>query len=100
VILNSSTNFDINEHTMWVFSLLPTSPWITNDVITVNSDIKKSVSYTRLTVNGLVTIGLADSIAQDSNWPIMFPGENRFCFQESNYLEFVSFEYTPAFWGV
>lgn len=45
-------------------------------------------------------IYMADGIFADSLWPIMFPGDNKFTFEDAGYLNWVSISYYPTYWGV
>lgn len=79
----------------WEFKLI--YPFLTGDVLNVNSQVgARAVTVTR----SAVVTAIADKIAPDSVWPLIFPGTNELTFTDPDILSLNYVEFTPEFWGV
>lgn len=85
------------EDTTWFFKILPNGGFLTGDVLHFSSeDNNKGLWMSRSSS----TIQLGDSITPNSDWPIMFPGDNAFEFGTPDKLKMLDFWYYPTYWGV
>ena len=79
----------------WEFRLV--YPFETGDIINVNSQTgERAVTVKR----GTDITPIADRIAPDSVWPILFPGTNYLTFSSPSDMTLEYVEFTPEFWGV
>lgn len=79
----------------WGFRLV--YPFLSGDKLYVNSQSgERTVTVTR----GTTVIPIADKIAPESVWPVVFPGTNEFSFSSPGSLNMNYLEFTPEFWGV
>lgn len=81
----------------WKFEVAPNGGFLAGDMLCVCSERNNNRVFVE---RGGVQTYLSDSILQGSYWPIIFPGYNEFYSNYSGQLEWMKFEYTPAYWGV
>jgi hypothetical protein len=81
----------------WLFKIIPSGGFLTNDVLNFSSDYANKYLYiTRAAAN----IYLVDKIQTDSVWPIILPGSNAFYFLDIGNFNWNRLEYYAAYWGV
>lgn len=83
--------------TDWTFSVAPEGNFQGGDVLHYSSVYNDKYLYI---MRGFAKIPIADAIVPGSVWPIMFPGENTFWFENWNSLEWQALSYYPTYWGV
>jgi hypothetical protein len=86
----------------WMFKVTPgtinaVNNFQLNDRLVINSVQNKREIYL---VRSSVTTYIADKVAPESVWPILFPGMNKFKLQNPSDFALDYIEYTPAFWGI
>jgi len=85
------------EDNSWFFEVVPDIGFLADDELHFSSeDNNKGLWVTR----GPNTIQMVDSIVSGSDWPIMFPGQNAFKFDNYENLQMLQFWYYPTYWGV
>jgi len=71
--------------------------FLAGDILNVNSQSgARAIRVTR----GVDIFLIADKIAPDSVWPVIFPGTNNITFSNPDSVELGYVEFTPEFWGV
>lgn len=81
----------------WSFNVTPVGGFLNGDVLHFSSEYNDKELYV---VRGGVTTHLADKIAPNSVWPLIFPGDNHFVLSNPTNLDWVSIEHYPTYWGV
>lgn len=82
----------------WSFVVSPQGGFLVNDVIEVSSEHNNKILQV---VRGATTVYLADAILLGSNWPLVFPGENRYAIGlNPNRFTLQKIEHRPTYWGV
>lgn len=80
------------------FSLTPFGGFLAGDLIQISSEYNNK--YARMVRGGVIT-NLEDSIYPNSQWPLLFPGDNTFTI--TNFpatLAWTAISYYPTYWGV
>lgn len=81
----------------WNFTVTPITGFQANDIFLFYSDpLQRLINVVR----GGNFINIADAIQPGSNWPIMFPGDNRYSFEDPTGFDWRSIAYFPTYWGV
>lgn len=81
----------------WAFTVTPVDGFLVDDVLHFSSEYNNKHLYVVRAGN---TIHMADVIAPDSVWPILFPGSNPFEISDAQDVEWVSISHYPTYWGV
>lgn len=81
----------------WRFEVMPAGGFLAGDVLHFSSELNDKHLYV---VRGGVTIHLANVITPSSVWPILFPGENTFSFENDASVVWEAISYYPTYWGV
>jgi hypothetical protein len=81
----------------WKFEVAPSGGFLVDDILCISSEMHNKYVYIE---RGGVETHIADFITFGSLWPIIFPGYNEFFSNYSGAVEWVSFNYRPAYWGV
>lgn len=104
VSLNNATNVitikdGLNDE--WEFSLdkTATAGFAENDVVYISSERNNKYAYVDVQNSGLIT-HLGDIILGGSIWPILFPGENLFAWENPEDIQWEQVSFTPTYWGV
>jgi hypothetical protein len=81
----------------WTFTVTPDGGFLSGDRLVLSSEVgQKELTQIR----GATVIPLLDKITPDSLWPIMFPGNNTFYFNQLGSFDWNLVKYYTAFWGV
>lgn len=81
----------------WIFEVTPSGGFEIGDVLHISSEIKNKKVYID---RSSTIIHLADVISPNSSWPMIFPGDNGFSFQDPTDLTWTTIQHRPAFWGI
>lgn len=82
----------------WEFEITPAGGFVVGDVLHFSSEFSNRYLYK---VNGATTTHLIDKVSPESVWPIIFPGQNSFFFDNLDKFDWTGYlEYKSAFWGV
>jgi hypothetical protein len=81
----------------WSFDVSPVGGFGDGDVLHFSSEPKDKKLYIQ---RGATQVPLGDVIAPGSIWPIIFPGDNYFTFDNYALMEWTNLSYYNAYWGV
>lgn len=90
-IQDKATNWE------WAFNIIPAGGFHVGDHLYFCSEYSDMQLYIK---RGTTTIYLMDSVFPGSVWPILFPGDNEFYFNNLSQFDWETLEYYPAYWGV
>lgn len=85
------------ENPDWKFTIVPSGGFIFNDVVHFSSEFGDRYLYVH---RGLSDIHLADAIAPNSIWPVLFPGVNKLTLGNPALFKWNALSHKPAYWGV
>jgi hypothetical protein len=89
---------DIGENPQWYFNIIPEGfGFLTGDILYFSSEHSNKYLYI---IRDADRIDLVDKIESGSMWPIIFPGQNEFYFEEFSYVTLDLIQYYPSYWGV
>lgn len=80
----------------WKFSVTPLGGFLTDDVLHISTDLADKDIYIK---RGSSTIYIADGVARNTHWPLMYPGPNTYKVTSAS-TSWVSIKHTPTYWGV
>lgn len=81
----------------WSFVVTPSGGFLTGDIVHFSSELNNKYLYV---VRGGSTIYLADVVQPGAIWPILFPGDNVFEFDNPTSLIWNAVSFYPTYWGV
>lgn len=81
----------------WNFTITPSGGFLGGDVVHFSSELNDKYLYVIRAGN---KIYLADAIQKGSVWPILFPGDNVFEFDNDTNLVWEAVSFYPTYWGV
>jgi hypothetical protein len=84
-------------HIGWEFRVSPLGGFLDNDVVHISS--VHNDKYVRMVRTGTIT-PLAHRLSASTQWPVIFPGPNRFRFLTPTGLTIQSITHFPSYWGV
>ncbi len=81
----------------WVFAIAPVGGFLSGDIVHFSSELNNKYLYVR---RSGVDIQLADAIGSNPIWPIIFPGDNVFEFNNPTNLVWEAVSFYSTYWGV
>lgn len=93
----SFTIQDLENDPEWKFKITPSGGFLTNDKLYFSSEYSNKFIYIVRSGNA---IHLSDKIDAASVWPILFPGQNEFHFENLASVDLDLIRFYPSYWGV
>lgn len=81
----------------WTFTITPSGGFLVGDELHISTEFSNRYVYM---IRSSTVIQLIDKIAPNSVWPTIFPGSNEFHFVDLDDIDWESFEFYAAYWGV
>jgi hypothetical protein len=97
LLATASVKITDPDDTSWSFEVTPAGGFLQNDYFHFSSERGNKNLYIS---RGATRIYLGDVITAGSQWPIIFPGFNRFAFTNPTHFQWVDLSHTPTYWGV
>jgi len=81
----------------WIFEVTPVDGFLIGDVLHFSSELGNRYLYV---FRDEAPLYLADCLNPNSVWPIIFPGENKYTIDNSEYMTWEKISYYSTYWGV
>lgn len=81
----------------WAFVVEIPGGFLNGDRLVFSSEVNNTQLYL---IRSAVTTHLMDAVFPGSVWPILFPGDNHFFFEQADSFDWVSINWYTAYWGV
>lgn len=85
-----------NPDDLWQFEIVPSGGFLVGDILSLSNEDEKSLFVVRQ--GG--AIHLSEIITAGSTWPIVYPGDNHFKFEQFTSVSWKAITYYPTYWGV
>lgn len=81
----------------WRFQVTPDGGFVTGDILHFSSEYKKKLVYLERTGDNR---HLMDKLTNETVWPLIFPGHNRFRFTQAGVIDWLELSYHSVYWGL